>query len=315
MLSAKRDNYFVTSERIAVVNPYTGQRIGESMRMLITGEAEPTPWDRGVILQGHRTVESYLSFEAARERTAASVGKKSVHAPHMIMATKSEGGGVDRRKIDLSFLKEASSAYQISPDPRNYVFVSLPIVTAGIPNRNMDCFTHKELIRWSPLIGRTVYGSFIGKPTHVDHDNKDPSKAKGIHLDSTFRRYSVQPGNLGYEAQTTPLDMWKVRILTGWCREKDPDLVNAILKRVRTAYSMGAMIDYAVCSIPSCRRITTPKPCPHIAAGKGTVINGNIAYDEVYGCNFVETSNLGKEPADPDAFEKDAIWSMGREAA
>jgi len=281
--------------------------------MFITARAEPTPWDPGVILQGHKTVESYLSTPGALERTASSMGKKSGFTPHMILATRSIRGGIDRQKIDLSFLPDAARAYQISADPRDYVFVSLPIVTAGIPNRNMDSFTHKELTRFSPILGRVVYKSFLAKPCHKDHQNSDPTKAKGIHLDATFRKYHVQPGALGYDAQTDPVDLWKVRILTGWCRQKDPQLVQAIIRRERTGYSMGALIDYALCSI--CGNVTTPKPCSHVAAGKGKVLRGALVYDRVYGVNYVETSNLGEEPADPDAWEEDAIWSVGREAA
>jgi len=273
-------------------------------KILITGSAELTPWSKGVILQGHRAVEDV--------RIAAT---EDGSGQHMVLATRSRRGGIDRRQINIDFLRDAAAAYHISPDPRDYVFVSLPIVTAGVPNRNMDCFTHKELLRFSPIIGRRVYQTFIGKPTHQNHKNQDPTKAKGIHLDATFRKYRVQPGSLGYDAQTEPVDLWKVRILTAWCREKDPELVKSILRRERTGYSMGALVDYALCSLPWCGKVTTPQPCEHVAAGKGRVARGHIVYDRVYGVNFIETSVLDEEPADPDAWETDAIWSVGTEAA
>lgn len=286
-----------------------------SHRHFITARAEPDPYDPGIILNGHRTVESWLSEKRANEINAASRGKKTVRTPHMIVATKTKGGSVQRQKIDLGFLRNAARAYQISADPRDHVFVSLPIVTAGVPNRNMDCFTHRELTRFSPIHGCVVYKTFIGKPTHVDHKNQDPTRAKGVHYDATFRKYTVQPGKLGYDAQSAPVDLWKVRILTGWCRQKDARLVEQILRRERTGYSMGALIDYAVCSLPSCARVTTPNPCPHVAAGKGRVVHGYVVYDRVYGVNYIETSNLGEEPADPDAWETEDIWQVGREAA
>lgn len=301
--------------REAVECDHFGSKPFTSERTFITAKAEPAPWDPGLILQGNRTVETVMSLRDSRERNASSVGKKTAYKPHMIVATKSKGGSIDRRQIDLSFLNDAARAYHISADPRNYVFVSLPIVTAGVPNRNMDCFTHKELTRFSPIHGRVVYKTFLGKPCHVDHKNQDPTKAKGIHLDASLNKYRVTPGQLGYDASTKPVDLWKVRILTGWCREKDPELVKAILRRERTGYSMGALIDYALCSIPGCGKVTTPKPCEHIAPGKGRVVRGYIAYDRVYGVNYIETSNLGEEPADPDAWETEAIWHTGREAA
>jgi len=276
-----------------------------SGQIMVTGRAQPTPWDQGHIIEGHRAV--------AELRTARALDGRPV--PKLILATKSQGGSVNRRELDIGFLRDASDAYQISADPRDYVFVSLPIVTAGIPNRNMDCFRHQELTRFSPIHGRRVYQTFIGKPTHQNHKNQDPTKAKGIHFDASFRKYNVRPGQLGYDAQTEPMELWKVRILTGWDRTKDPELVRSILQRERTGYSMGALIDYAVCSLPWCQKVTTPTPCEHVAAGKGRMVRGYICYDNVYGVNFIETSVLDEEPADPDAWETEAIWSVGLEAA
>ena len=77
---------------------------------------------------------------------------------------------------------------------------------------------------------------------------------------------------------------------------------------------MGALLGYAQCSI--CDSVTTPKPCTHLAnKGKGRVINGQLAYDQVHEINFFETSSLDEEPADPDAWEPDRIWSGSQRSA
>ena len=93
---------------------------------------------------------------------------------------------------------------------------------------------------------------------------------------------------------------------------------------------MGALIDYAICSVPYCGKLTTPNPCTHgMKGGKGGLTRDNyIIYDLVAGVNFFETSALDEEPADPDAFapddvmaphmaqfSRDDIWRTGLEAA
>jgi hypothetical protein len=126
-----------------------------------------------------------------------------------------------------------------------------------------------------------------------------------------MRQYNVRHAHTGYEANTKEIPAWKVRILTGWDRTKDESLVKAILKRERDAYSMGALIDYAVCSVPSCGKVTTPRPCEHIAGGKGRLSrDGYVCYDYVCGVNFFETSSLSEEPADSDAFAADGVLNV-----
>lgn len=65
---------------------------------------------------------------------------------------------------------------------------------------------------------------------HQDHDNKDPLKAKGVMFDSTLRYVPAY-------------NVWKISILAGWDRTKDPWLVRQILSKKRTGYSMGALVE------------------------------------------------------------------------
>lgn len=132
--------------------------------------------------------------------------------------------------IDVSWLPAASGSYNISDDPRDYVLVEVPLVTVDIPNRNLQAFPYEEVSYFDPLYGRMIYSTFIGKPTHIDHDNKDPLKAKGVNFDASLRyvpKYNV----------------WKIFVLSGYDRTKDPDLAKQILNKDRTGYSMGALVE------------------------------------------------------------------------
>jgi len=192
-----------------------------------------------------------------------------------------------RPLIDISWLPLASPAYKISPHIADYVFVEIPIVTADVPNRNLDCFPLAELLRFDVQSGKPVFGSFIGKPTHADHDNKDPLKAKGVIFD----------------AYMTPMEIRghryvKVRILAGWDRTKDTALVQKILKRDRVAHSMGAWVDYTQCSY--CGAIA--KSGQITCHPKGQIIGGILVYETCGGVCFIESSSVG-DPADFDAVD------------
>jgi hypothetical protein len=192
-----------------------------------------------------------------------------------------------RPLIDISWLPLASPAYQISPKIADYVFVEIPIVTADVPNRNLDCFTLGELLRFDVQSGRPVFGSFVGKPTHADHDNKNPLKAKGVIFDA----YMVPMEIRGHRYV-------KVKILAGWDRTKDTALVQKILQRERVAHSMGAWVDYTQCSycggIAKSGQITCHQ--------KGQIIGGKLVYETCGGVNFIESSSV-EDPADFDAVD------------
>lgn len=153
------------------------------------------------------------------------------------------GESLLRSDIDVSWLPAASETYAISGDPRDYVLVDIPIVTVDIPNRNLQAFPYEEVSYFDPLYGRMVYQSFDRKPCHQDHDNKDPLKAKGAIFDSALQ-YVPAYG------------VWKIRILAGWDRTKDPWLVRQILSKKRTGYSMGALVENFV-PFPALTRVAT----------------------------------------------------------
>ena len=218
------------------------------------------------------------------------------------------GGLLTNSNIDVSWLQAASDTYNISADPRDYVLVDVPIVTVDIPNRNMQAFPYEEVTYFDPMLGSMVYQTFKGKACHMDHDNQDPLKAKGIHFDAALEFIPEY-------------DVWKIRVLTGWDRTKDKHLVDSIINHKRTGFSMGAVCSAFVCSI--CGVIDTNiNPCRHLTThqggGKGSLWDANsnnrltsnralgkaeetlLAYQLCLGVNYFETSSV-TDPADPSA--------------
>lgn len=145
----------------------------------------------------------------------------------------------------------ASEPYRISKELSDYVVIPVMIMPSELPNRNGVGFPYRELTRFSPDVGDLMYKSWVGKPTHVEHQNQNPVEAKGIILDTAFRPMSDCEGPI-----------WKVVSLLAFDRSKDAMLVNDILTRKRTAYSMGAYVKDYECSI--CARSLKAGGCDHV---------------------------------------------------
>jgi len=196
--------------------------------------------------------------------------------------------------IDVSWLKAASTKYHISPNLNDYVVESVPVLTAGIPNINMQGFSVKALTEFDPDQGCVRYKTFVGKPTFEEHQNTDITKAKGVNLDASL--VSIPKFKIG-----------KVVVLSAFDRTKDEKLVSAIFKRERKSYSMGAIASYFNCSI--CSGILGPgvdRTCSCVGTdytnlrSYGQVINGKLHYIEGADPVFIENSSVAS-PADVSA--------------
>lgn len=178
------------------------------------------------------------------------------------------------RQVETRWIKSCAEAYNISDDISDYIIVPVPIVTSDIPNRNMQCFPTIELTSWNTDAGRMVYQTFIGKPLFLDHKNDNPKESRGVILDSVLK--FVPKYNL-----------WKVVILTAWCRTKDKDVANHILKDPKSEYSMGSMVNTFV-EYPS-GNVVSPKTRAKRRVGSLDK-NGNLIYDLMNNSTFFETS-------------------------
>lgn len=193
------------------------------------------------------------------------------------------------RTLDYSWLKGASETYQISSNINDFLFTEVPIVTIDYPNRNLHSFPYSEASYFDPRFGKFIYQTFIGKPTFADHDNRDFTKAKGIHFDATLRKV---PG----------WDVWKIYVLLGYCRQKDPVLANKIERGQRRGYSMGAWVSAFINSVTG-QISNGNKPLKY---PPGTVHDGILSYSLCTGVDYFETSSV-ESPADVSA-ESHQLW-------
>jgi hypothetical protein len=230
----------------------------------------------GRTAKADRIIEAFRHRHDYRQKSLIIAGESLVHS-----------------NIDVSWLEAAAETYRISADPRDYVLTDIPIVTVDFPNRNLQAFPYEEVSYFDPLYGKMVYATFNAKPDFMDHDNKDPLKAKGVIFDSALQYVPA-------------FNVWKIRILAGWDRTKDPWLVNQIIQKKRTGYSMGSLVSDFICSV--CGRIdTNTRKCPCMMKGKGHVMsNGELVYQLCCGGNYIENSSV-EDPADITA-DTDSIW-------
>jgi hypothetical protein len=214
--------------------------------------------------------------------------KPELRHSRMVLSRRDTGFYAD---VDVSWLQAAAESYHVSPDIRDYIIVPSPVVTSDIPNRNLQTFTMEELAYFDPLMGMMGYRTFVGKPTFVDHNNSDPTKAKGVNLDASM-------------IHIPKYDVWKISVLSAFDRTKDADLCKGILKGERQAYSMGCLVAEFECSVCHHRaKKQNAADCEHMSLGKGNIVNGKLIYEVCRGINFVENSNLsGNDPADITAF-------------
>lgn len=161
-------------------------------------------------------------------------------------------------KSAYSWLPFCSEVYNISADLSNYVIVPVAVVVSDLPNRNLVAFPFERLTEFNPEMGMLGYQTWARKPTFIDHNNADHTKAKGVILDVGLRPLSKAEGNL-----------YKVVNLCAFDRSVDPLLASSILSGEVKEYSMGAMVNGYTCSICSARAMKPTEPkCMHIPADR-----------------------------------------------
>jgi hypothetical protein len=93
-----------------------------------------------------------------------------------------------------TWLPFASKKYEISPNIEDYIVTPVITITSDVSNRNGVGFALSDLVKFNPDMGMQAYKTFKAKPTHVEHENKDITKAKGVILDTFLRKI---PGKSG----------------------------------------------------------------------------------------------------------------------
>jgi len=204
---------------------------------------------------------------------------------------KTKRAVIGNANLNYSWLQGAADTYRLSPDINDYLFTEVGIVTTGVPNRNLHCFPYDEVTYFDPRFGQFVYKTFVGKPTYSDHKNTDFLKAKGVHFDATMRKV---PG----------WNIWKIHVLLGYDRTKDPYLVKAIEKGERRGYSMGAWVSYFLSSATG----QIENGSQTMKYPKGSVVNGRLVYSNCAGVEFFETSSLVTDTQADTTAESHQLW-------
>jgi hypothetical protein len=173
----------------------------------------------------------------------------------------------------------AAPHYHISRDFNDYVLTPVIIMPSDLPNRNAIAFPLKELVKFHPQLGQQAYETWSGKPTFYEHKNDDITKAYGM-IGDTFMRKMTGWGNGR---------VWKILLLLGFDRSKNPHIVNRILDGSLNSYSMGAYIGGYTCSICNAER----GKCHHIDPHDTTAmyeIGNQLVYSNVVDIEGFETS-------------------------
>jgi len=239
------------------------------------------------------------SYEALGVTELYSKNKKK--SPNEILASSLSNSNLSHNtvaqiansKIDVSWLPLAAKEYNISPKLEDYIVSAVPLITSDIPNRNLQEMSTKELFRFHPRFGKVAYQTFVGKPTHINHQNTDITKAKGVNFDSII-------------VPIPKYNLYKIIVLSGFDRTKDNILAKSIADKKRKYFSMGAWIDQFVCSvcgtdagIPRCNCFKN--------YGKGNITpKRELIYQECIGIDFFENSSVD-DPADWTAEGNDVI--------
>jgi len=249
-------------------------------------------------LEGHRV---YGSMARANYTLEAHKHTEKLTRSHYRVAV----ANYPAVELDLSMLAAASEVYQISPDPKDYIIVPIPIVTVGIPNRNLQAFPFEEVSMFDHTSGMLVYQTFLNKPLFVNHAHDNVPESRGMHVDSSLE-YIAKYG------------VWKINVITMWDRSKDPGLVRRIQENKESAFSMGSLCSAFLCSV--CGKFVSPdakqehKNCDHQKKSTVGTLWGSekrLAYSCITGSNFFETSYIpiedGQFPADPTAMTPDVF--------
>lgn len=216
-----------------------------------------------------------------------------------IELTGEQAGGTARLLDANIWLPKCAEHYHISPDIRDYIVVPVPSIITSLPNTNGDSASFAQLTAFNPEFGQMSYRTWVGKPTHVEHDNKDITKAKGVILDTYLRPLPNYPKYA------------KLVKLMAFDRTKDAQLVDNILKRKVSTYSMGMYYSSYTCPICAARvGKGIGSPCVHTRPGRPTyqLPDGRLAYRMCEGLVGFETSVV-LDPAYIVA-QSDVIWDL-----
>lgn len=217
---------------------------------------------------------------------------------------------LDRRSAFIARPADAFSKssrlhdFAFTPEP-GMLYVTARAISSRV-NANYDGWPSSELEK--------AYRTFIGTPVFVDHRNWDERRSRGAIIDARLLRDRLASGHE---------DTW-VELLIEVDARAFPKLAEAIMRGDVDAVSMGADVEFTVCSACGNKARDVSEYCRHIPAMKGRKVliddktsgrkQSVMVYEDCYGVHFFEISFVF-DPADESALITDTFLAPARAAS
>ena len=207
-----------------------------------------------------------IKTASSNMREAAKIGLQSLYADPKEVLEKYK---------DFDIVKEMQAR-----KGAKLLWVRARAIDADVVNANGDLFSKEELLKEVEIKGKKIpsYKTFEGVPIYTNHKNDDIEQAKGMVV------YAE----------------WDEKEDCVYCtffvdEEAYPDIARNIRTGVIHDVSMGASVEWGVCSICGNKAYTERDYCDHLKKYKGKIYpeSGKKAYEKNYGVKFIELSCVG----------------------
>ena len=207
-----------------------------------------------------------IKTASSNMREAAKIGLQSLYADPKEVLEKYK---------DFDIVKEMQAR-----KGAKLLWVRARAIDADVVNANGDLFSKEELLKEVEIKGKKIpsYKTFEGVPIYTNHKNDDIEQAKGMVV------YAEWDEEEDCVYCTFFVD-----------EEAYPDIARNIRTGVIHDVSMGASVEWGVCSICSNKAYTERDYCEHLKRYKGKIYpeSGKKAYEKNYGVKFIELSCVG----------------------
>jgi hypothetical protein len=228
-------------------------------------------------------------------------------------------------------LNITADKYNISNNPKDYLYEVVRAVTAEVPNENGDAFPRNELLRFDHQRNAAVFQTFIGKPHHINHKADNPKTARGVVIDAYYNDKSPpleqcpscgtktaarenrddETGIYCKKCGTVVKDEF-VELLLAIDTKKDPTFAHGVKTGALDGLSMGCTAGYTDCSICGNRARSASQFCEHIRGSnkkkqyKTASGSMKMSFEKCGEVEFTEISRVD-QPADPTARQKELL--------
>lgn len=215
-----------------------------------------------------------------------------VDSPRLAMQGKS--GGALRRFRQRLAREDWAVQNDWSPQP-GYVYSVVRAISARI-NQNYDGWPAEEL--------KKSHHTFIGKPIFVNHQNEDPSLARGVVVASRY----IENGRDKYVEVVQEVDA-----------ERFPKLAGEIIEGGMDSVSMGCEAGHTICSACDNKAATDEDLCDCVKYHKGSKVHvagkgPQLVWEKCGDLRFFELSYVF-EPADETAVVSKVLHANKAEGA